>query len=60
MLTTSSILPGQPGHSTETALLNMMNDILHALYNGNVTVVTLLDLSAAVQHHRSQHSLLKT
>ena len=37
----------RPGHSTETALLNMMNDILHALYNGDVTVVTLLDLSAA-------------
>ena len=35
------------GHSTETALLNMMNDILHALDNGDVTVVTLLDLSAA-------------
>ena len=37
----------RPGHSTETALLNMMNDILHALDNDNVTVVTLLDLSAA-------------
>ena len=37
----------RPGHSTETALLNMMNDILHALDNGDVTVVTLLDLSAA-------------
>jgi len=37
----------RPGHSTKTALLNMMNDILHALDNGDVTVVTLLDLSAA-------------
>ena len=37
----------RPGHSTETALLNMMNDILHALNNGDATVVTLLDLSAA-------------
>ena len=36
----------RPGHSTETAQLNMMNDILHALDNGDVTVVTLLDLSA--------------
>ena len=35
------------GHSAETALLNMMNDILHALDNGDVTVVTFLDLSAA-------------
>ena len=30
----------RPGHSTETALLNMMNDILHALDNVDVTVVT--------------------
>ena len=37
----------RPGHSTKTALLNVMNDILHALDNGDVTVVTLLDLSAA-------------
>ena len=34
----------RPGHSTQTALLNMINDILHALDNGDVTVVTLLDL----------------
>ena len=37
----------RPGHSTETALLKMMDSILHALDNGHVTVVTLLDLSAA-------------
>ena len=37
----------RPGNSTETALLKMMNDILHALDNGDVTVVILLDLSAA-------------
>ena len=37
----------RPGHSTETALLNMMNNILHVLDNGDVTVVSLLDLSAA-------------
>ena len=30
-----------------TNLLNMVNDILHALDNGDVTVVTLLDLSVA-------------
>ena len=35
------------GHTTETALLNVMNDILHALDNGDVTVVILLDLSPA-------------
>ena len=50
------------GHTTETALLNVMNDILHALDNGDVTVVTLLDLSAAfdtIDHtilsHRLEH-----
>ena len=37
----------RPGHSTETALLKMVDSILHALDNGHVTVVTLLDLSAA-------------
>jgi len=36
-----------PWHSTETSLLNMINDILHAPDNGDVNVVTLLDLSAA-------------
>ena len=37
----------QSAYSTEIALLNMMSDILHALDYGDVTVVTLLDLSAA-------------
>ena len=30
-----------------TALLNVMNDILRALDGGNISVLTLLDLSAA-------------
>ena len=34
-------------HSTETALLRIVNDILESCDNGNVSVVTLLDLSAA-------------
>ena len=36
-----------PGHSTETALLKVINDFLHSLDQGNVSVLTLLGLSAA-------------
>jgi retron-type reverse transcriptase len=35
------------GHSTETALLKIMNDILISLDKRNVSLLTLLDLSAA-------------
>ena len=35
------------GHSTETALLRVLNDIRCAVDNGRVALVTLLDLSAA-------------
>jgi len=34
-------------HSTETAVLKVLADILRALDNGDVAVLTLLDLSAA-------------
>ena len=34
-------------HSTESALLNIHNDILLNMANGSVTALTLLDLSAA-------------
>ena len=35
-------------HSTETALLSVTNDILNSMGKGNVTALTLLDLSAAL------------
>ena len=35
------------GHSTETALLQIVNDFLLSLENWNISIVTLLDLSAA-------------
>ncbi len=37
----------RPHHSTETALLRMQNDILSHLDDKNVSIVVLLDLSAA-------------
>ena len=49
-------------HSTETALLKVQNDILQSLDQNNVTVLVMLDLSAAfdtIDHktllHRLEH-----
>lgn len=51
-LTTSGLLPElqsayRAHHSTETAVLKVLSDILKALDTGNLAVLTLLDLSAA-------------
>ena len=49
-----------PCHSTETALLNITNNILHALDDGDVAVLTFLDLSSAfdtMDHHILLHRL---
>ena len=37
----------KPGYSTEIALLEIVNDLLLSLHSGNISIVTLLDLSAA-------------
>ena len=37
----------RPGHSTETAILRILNDILNSLDKNKISVLLLLDLSAA-------------
>ena len=37
----------RPNHSTETALLRIVNDLLTAMDNNKICILTLFDLSAA-------------
>ena len=37
----------KPGHSNETALIRVVNDMFNAIDNGNISFLTLLDLKAA-------------
>ena len=50
-------------HSTATALLELTNDILENIDSGEITILTALDMSAALDtldhitlHHRLQHT----
>ena len=52
----------RPGHSTKTAILKIVNDLLLAMYKGKLSVLVLLDLTVAfdtIDHyilfHRLQH-----
>ena len=46
----------RPGHSTETALLKVVNDLLLSLNKGSISVLALLDFSTAFD--TSDHTIL--
>ena len=45
-----------PGHSTETALLKVVNNLFHSLNKGNISVLALYDFSSAFD--TIDHSIL--
>ena len=50
----------RPGHSTETALLKVVNDLFLSLNKGNISVLALLDFSSAfdtIDHTNIMHRL---
>ena len=50
----------RPGHSTETALLKVVNDLFLSLNKGNISVLALLDFSSAfdtIDHSILEHRL---
>ena len=50
----------RPGHSTETALLKVVNDLFLSLNKGNISVIALLDFSSAfdtIDQHILVHRL---
>ena len=50
----------RPGHSTETALLKVVNDLFLSLNKGNISVLALLDFSSAfdtIDHNILVHRL---
>ena len=50
----------RPGHSTETALLKVVNDLFLSLNKGNISVLALLDFSSAfdtIDHSTLVHRL---
>jgi hypothetical protein len=67
-LTAANLLPDlqsayRPHHSTETAVLKVLADILRAVDSGDIAVLALLDLSAAfdtVDHETLLNRLRKT